>query len=82
MKPHAKVQELSKMNSYCKKNYGKGEVNVVGITQVRLRKIKNVAMASFHCLVGKICKKNSTLCCYRKGKNARFVLFLKRKKLI
>ena len=45
-------------NSYCKKDYGKGEVNEVQITQIRLQKLKkNVASASFYCLVSKIWKK-------------------------
>ena len=45
-------------NSYCKKNYKKDEVNVAKITPIRLPKMKkNVAMASFYCLVGKIWKK-------------------------
>ena len=65
-------------NSYCKKNCSKGEVNVVEITQIRLQKMKkNVTRASFYCLVSTTC----ILCCYKKGKNAGFVLFLKRKKL-
>ena len=33
-------------NSYCKRYYSKGVVNVVGITQIRLQKIKkNVAIS-------------------------------------
>ena len=51
-------------NSYCKKDYSEGE-----ITQVRLQKMKkNVAMASFYCLVSKIWKKNSILYCYKNGR--------------
>ena len=35
-------------NSYRKKDYSKGEVNIVEIIQIRLQKMKkNVAMASF-----------------------------------
>ena len=42
-------------NSYCRKNYSKGTVNAVKITQIRLKKMKKyVAMVSFHCLVCKI----------------------------
>ena len=45
-------------NSYCKKDYSKGEVNLVEITQRRLQKMKNnVAMISFYYLVHKIWKK-------------------------
>ena len=37
-------------NSYCKKGYSKGEVNMVEITQIKLQKMKkNVVMASFYC---------------------------------
>ena len=58
-------------NSYCQKNYSKGEVNLVENTKIRLRKMKkNVAMASFYCLVSKIWKKKSILCCNKKGKSA------------
>ena len=61
-------------NSYCKKNYKKDEVNVAKITPIRLPKMKkNVAMASFYCLVGKIWKKYDII---RKKKNAWFVLFV------
>ena len=68
-------------NSYCKKDYSKGEVNVVEITQIRLQKMKkNVAMASFYCLVSKIWKKivfyvvikrekMAGLCCFFNTKN-------------
>ena len=39
-------------NSYCKKDYSKGEVNLVEITQIKLHKMKkSVAIANFHCLV-------------------------------
>ena len=45
-------------NSYCKKDYSKGEVDVVEITQIKIQKMKkNVAMASFCCSVSKIWKK-------------------------
>ena len=68
-------------NSYCKKDCSKGEVNVVEITQIRLHKMKKkVAIAKFYCLVNMICEKKSILCCYKKGKNAWFVLFHKCKK--
>ena len=67
-------------NSYCKKKYSKDEVNVVEITQITLQNMrKNLSMASFSCLAGKIWKK-IVLCFYKKGKNARFVLFSKQKK--
>ena len=43
---------------YYKKDYTKGEVNVVNIIQIRLQKMKkNVAVTSFYGLVGKIWKK-------------------------
>ena len=46
-------------NSYCEKDYSKVEAKVLEITQIRLQKMKkNVAMASFYCLVCKIWKKN------------------------
>ena len=65
------------MGNSCKNDYSKGAVNIVKITQAKLQKMKtNVAMASFYCLVSKIWKKK-IVCCYKKGKNARFVLFLK-----
>ena len=39
-------------NSYCKKDYSKGEVNAAEITQIRLQKIKkNVVMVRFYWLV-------------------------------
>ena len=61
-------------NSYFKKDYTKGELNAVEITQGRLQKVmRNVAMASFYCLVIKIWKQ-LYLCCYKKGKNAWFEL--------
>ena len=40
---------------------------------------KNVAVATFYCLVSTIWEKNSIFCCYKKGNNAWFVLFYKRK---
>ena len=43
--------------SYCEKNYSKGGVNVLEITQRRLQNMKNIAMASFYYLVSKIWKK-------------------------
>ena len=49
-------------NSYCKKDYSKGEVNIVEIARLRLQKLKKIVdMASFYCLVGKIWKKNTIL---------------------
>ena len=49
-------------NSNCKEDYSKGDVNVVEITQIRPQKMKkNVAMASFYCLVSKILGENSIL---------------------
>ena len=49
-------------NNYCKKEYSKGEVSVVEITQIRLQKMKkNVAMASFYFI-------KSSILCYKKGK--------------
>ena len=45
-------------DGYCKKDYSKVEVNAVEITRIKLQKMqKNVAMASFYCLVSKIWKK-------------------------
>ena len=45
-------------NNYCKKDYQKGEVNVVKTTQIRLQNLnKNVAMTSFCKLVPEIWKK-------------------------
>ena len=68
-------------NSYFKKDYSKGEVNVVQIAQIRLQKMKkHVAMAIFYYLISKIWK-NNILCFCKKGKNTWFVLFLKCKKL-
>ena len=47
-------------NRYCKKDYSKGEVNVVEITQIRLQKMKeNVAFANFYCFVSEIWGKKS-----------------------
>ena len=35
-------------NSYCKKDYSKGEINAIKITQIRLQKMeKNVVVSSF-----------------------------------
>ena len=43
------------INSYCKKDYSKAELNIAEITQTRLQKMKNnVAMANFYCMVSKI----------------------------
>ena len=62
-------------NSYCKKNYSKGEVNVVEITQLQLQKMKkNVAIESFYCLFGKSWKKIALYVAWH-------VPFLKSKKL-
>ena len=56
-------------NSYCEKDYSKVEAKVLEITQIRLQKMKkNVAMASFYCLVCKNLEKNGTLCFYKKAK--------------
>ena len=45
----------SKGNIYCKKDYSKGEINVIKITHIRLQKMeKNVIVTSFYCLVSKI----------------------------
>ena len=69
-------------NSYCKNDYGKSEVDVVKIIQIRPQNMKrNVTMTCFHCLVSKKWKKNSILCYYKKKNNTRFVLFLKRTKV-
>ena len=58
----------SKGNIYCKKDYSKGEINVIKITHIRLQKMeKNVIVTSFYCLVSKI---------WREGKKPWFVLFL------
>ena len=69
-------------NNYCKKDYSKGEVDVVEITQRSLQNLKkNVAMTSFYCLVCNIFKKTVFHVVIRTEKNAWFVLFLKRKKI-
>ena len=69
-------------NSYCKKDYCTGEVNVVELTQIRLQKMKkNVAMASFYCLVSIIWKKIVFDVVVRREEIAWFVLFLKCKNL-
>ena len=66
---------------YYKKDYTKGEVNVVNIIQLRLQKMKkNVAVTSFYGLVGKIWKKNSILSCFKKGKTPGLCCFLSTKK--
>ena len=45
-------------NSYCKKDYSKGEVNAIEITQIRLQKMKkHVALTNFYYLASKIWKK-------------------------
>ena len=45
-------------NSYCKKDYSKGEVIAVEIAQTRLPKMKkNLVIASFHCVGSKIWKR-------------------------
>lgn len=52
-----------KVNSYCKKDYSKCEVNAVETINKRLQKMKKKsAIASFYCLVAKIKKKNSKDC--------------------
>ena len=63
------------VNSYYKKDYSKGEVNAIEITQKRLQKMKkNAAMTTFYCLVSKIWKK--ILCFYKKRrKDGWFVWF-------
>ena len=44
-------------SSYCQKDYSKGQVNVVKITQTRQQKMmKNVALISIYSLVSKIWK--------------------------
>ena len=49
----SKFRSDSKGNSYCKKDYSKGKVHIAKITQRRFQKMKkNIAMASFYCLVG------------------------------
>ena len=56
-------------NGYCEKDYSKGEVNVVEITQIRLRKMKrNAAMTCSYCLVSKVWKKDNILRCLKKGR--------------
>ena len=65
-----------------KKDYSKGQVDVVEITQIKIQKMKkNVAMASFCCSVSKIWKKivfyvairmqkkTPDLCCFLSAKN-------------
>ena len=69
-------------NSYCEKDYSKVEAKVLEITQIRLQKMKkNVAMASFYCLVCKIWKKIGLYVVTRRQKSAWVMMFLKRKKL-
>ena len=63
-----------------KKDYSKGAVNVVEISQIRLQKLKkNEAMANFYCSVSQILKKKYFML-FKTGKNTWFALFLKHKK--
>ena len=56
-------------NSYCRKDHSEGKATVVEITQIRLQKMKkNIAMASFYCLICQIWKENSILYCSKKRK--------------
>ena len=68
----------SRGNSYCKKDYSKGEVNIAKITQRRSQKMKkNVAMASFYCLVGAWSYNTVKF-----GEKIVFYLFIKRKQYV
>ena len=45
-------------NTYCRKDYSEGKATVVEITQIRPQKMKkNIAMASFYCVISQIWKK-------------------------
>ena len=69
LKVSSKIFRDSMGNGYCKKDYSKGEVNVVEITKIRLRKMKrNAAMTCSYCLVSKVWKKDNILCCLKKGR--------------
>ena len=62
--------------SYCEKNYSKGGVNVLEITQRRLQNMKNVAMAGFYYLVSKSWKKIVFHVAIRREKTADLYCFL------
>ena len=67
-------------NNHQKKDYTKGEVIVIKITQLWLQKMNsNVTMSSFYCLVSKIWEKNSILCYYKTGKMPGLCCFLSAK---
>ena len=65
-----------------KKDYSQGEVNVVENTQMRLHKMKkNVAIASFYCLVSKIRKRKTVFyVVIRRGKTSGLCCFLRAKR--
>ena len=66
-------------NSYCRKDYSEGKATVVEITKIRLQKMKkNIAMASFYCVISQIWKKIIFYIVRRREKKKTwFVLFLK-----
>ena len=77
----SKLLRDSRGNSCCKKDYGKGEVNVVEIKQITLSKIKNVTMASSHCLVSKIWRKIVFYVLIRREKTFSLCCLFSEKKL-
>ena len=66
-------------NTYCRKDYSEGKATVVEITQIRPQKMKkNIAMASFYCVISQIWKKIIFYIVRRREKKKTwFVLFLK-----
>ena len=66
-------------NTYCRKDYSEGKATVVEITQIRSQKMKkNIAMASFYCVISQIWKKIIFYIVRRREKKKTwFVLFLK-----
>ena len=63
-------------NSYCKKDYSKGEVNVIKITQIKLQKMKkNIPVASFYCFVSKFFLKIVFYVVIRRTKRVVCVVF-------
>ena len=78
----SKFLRNSKGNSYCKKDYIKGEINVIKITQIRLqKKRKNIVVTSFYCFVCKIWKKIVFYVVIRRGKKPGLSCFLYAKRL-
>ena len=66
-------------NTYCRKDYSEGKATVVEITQIRSQKMKkNIAMASFYCVISQIWKKIIFYIVRRREKKKTwFVMFLK-----